>query len=415
MNEDARVLLVGYNGANNVGAEARVVRAIDDVRAVMGPRARITVPTLNVANTRRYVHGDPYVNLVGIPTVYFRAMHQLVRRHDLILLVEGSVYMDTWSSLLLWYFLWPTRLSHAYGKPCLAYAVDVGAASAANQRHIRREASKTDLIITRTKAAAETLRRWGVTAPIEVTADIAVDFPVDPADEGLLAREWRAAAEGGTVGLAMVDFYRFPVAIRPWGRRSDRYRWPFYFAHTDEVRRDSQLLDSGYTALVDRLTETHARRVAFLCMEELDGAIAQRVRASVRHPEQTRIFSARDHNASQMTALVRDLDLLITARYHGSVLALAGLHPQIAFGHDLRLKSLYEELGLHRDYFVDAHPPGRFELLDRCVGRVLAQPEVERETLRRGYQEQLARARLSRALLARFVALHGWQVSPWAA
>lgn len=414
MSKSPRVLLVGYNGADNTGAEARVVAAIKDVRAVMGPEALITVPTLNVEKTRRYIGDAPNVSLVEIPAMYFLAMRMLVSEHDLVLIVEGSVYMDSWSSLFLWYFLWATRLAHSYHKPCLAYAVDVGSASLANQRHIRREANKTDLIVTRTHAAAETLRRWGVTVPIEVSADLAVDFPVDLKDKGLLAREW-PAAEKGVVGLSMVDFYRFPVVIRPWGRRSDRYSWPVYFTDTPERRCNSQALTAGYTRMADRLVEEHGRQVALFCMEELDESIADQVLASVRHPEQTRIFSARDHNASQMTSLVRSLDLLITARYHGSVLALGGLRPQIAFGHDLRLKTLYQELGLYPEYFIEAHKEDRFDLLNREVQRLLAQPDAQRETLRLGYQDQLVRARRNRELLARFVSDHGWGVSAWAA
>ena len=414
MNRSPRVLLVGYNGADNTGAEARVVAAIKDVRAVMGPRALITVPTLNVEKTHRYIQDESNVNLVQIPIVYFMAMRKLVHEHDLILLVEGSVYMDSWSSLLLWYFLWPTRLAHAYGKPCVAYAVDVGSASPANQGHIRREANKTDLIITRTHVAAETLRRWGVTAPIEITADLAVDFPVDPKDDGVLPAEW-PGSDRGVVGMSMVDFYRFPVVVRPWGPRSDVYSWPVYFTDSPEQRHHSEALTAEYIATADRLIDEHGRRVALVCMEELDEVIAHRVQASVRHPDQTRIFSARDHNASQMTSVVRSLDLLITARYHGSVLALGGLRPQIAFGHDLRLKTLYQELGLYPEFFIEAHEADRFERLNREVDRLLARPDDHLEKLRLGYQDQLARARRNRDLLAQFVSQHGWGVSTWAA
>ena len=38
------VLLVGYNGANNTGAEALLQADIADLRAVLGPDARLTVP-----------------------------------------------------------------------------------------------------------------------------------------------------------------------------------------------------------------------------------------------------------------------------------------------------------------------------------------------------------------------------------
>src|SRR5687768_17159993 len=53
------VLMMGYNGANNTGAEALLLADIEDVRAVFGPDAHITVPTINPANLRRYLVEGP--------------------------------------------------------------------------------------------------------------------------------------------------------------------------------------------------------------------------------------------------------------------------------------------------------------------------------------------------------------------
>src|SRR5579864_9146875 len=68
-----RVLLFGYNGANNTGAEALLLADIEDVRAVLGPDAVITVPTLNEANLRRYLKEGSGLRIAHIPAVYFRA------------------------------------------------------------------------------------------------------------------------------------------------------------------------------------------------------------------------------------------------------------------------------------------------------------------------------------------------------
>ena len=53
-----------------------------------------------------------------------------------------------------------------------------------------------------------------------------------------------------------------------------------------------------------------------------------------------------------MTTLLRSLDLLVTSRYHAAVLSMAAAVPQLAVGHDLRLVSLYQELGLADELFV---------------------------------------------------------------
>ena len=178
-----KVLLIGYNGATNTGAEALLQADIADLRATLGPDAILTVPTLNERNLRRYLADAPNLRIVSLPPIFLRTVRRLVRENDLVVLVEGSTYMDTWTSALLWLFLWASHCADAAGKPCLAYAVDAGELrSPLNRRLVRHEASRTDLIVVRSAAASKRLRRWGVTAPIEVTADNAFTFRPDIGD-----------------------------------------------------------------------------------------------------------------------------------------------------------------------------------------------------------------------------------------
>jgi len=96
----------------------------------------------------------------------------------------------------------------------------------------------------------------------------------------------------------------------------------------------------------------------------------------------------------------------VTARYHACVLSMAAQVPQIAVGHDLRLKSIYTELGL-QDLFVDARAADRDAKLRAALDRVLADPEPVRAALRRGYEEHLNKARCNRELLREFARAQG--------
>jgi protein-S-isoprenylcysteine O-methyltransferase Ste14 len=87
-----RILLLGYSGANNTGSEALLLADIEDVRAVLGPQAVITIPSLNPPNLRRYINESPVLRIVHLPTIYFSTIHRLVRENDLVMLVEGSTY-----------------------------------------------------------------------------------------------------------------------------------------------------------------------------------------------------------------------------------------------------------------------------------------------------------------------------------
>jgi polysaccharide pyruvyl transferase WcaK-like protein len=403
------VLLVGYNGANNAGAEALLLSDIADVRAVLGDDALITVPSLNEANLRRYVKEGPNLRIAPIPVIFPLALRNLVREHDLIMLVEGHTYMDSSTAALLWAYLWATKCAHDMGKPCQAYAVDAGGLSDFNRRLVRREASKTDLIIVRSQAAANRLRACGVTAPIEVTADNAFIFRPDDRDEGWVERSWPEGA-GNLVGLAPVNFYQWPVVMRPWGRREDCYKWPYYYSTSPERRQGTEALIEGYAALADCLVAEHGKAVALICMEQLDEPLAHRIHQRMAHGGRARIFSSSDYDASQMTVLLRSLEFLVTSRYHGCVLSLAAQVPQVALGHDLRLTTIYDELGLRDQFFVDPGMPEPCRALKARVEKLLADPALEKEALRRGYEEHRTQAQRNRALLRAFVQTHGWEV-----
>ncbi|RPJ43679.1 MAG: polysaccharide pyruvyl transferase family protein, partial [Chloroflexi bacterium] len=270
-------------------------------------------------------------------------------------------------------------------------------------------------------AAAERLRSFGVTAPIEVTADNAFNFHPDPADAGLLSRIWPEAAPHGNeagpgvVGMALVDFYQWPVVMKPWGPKEDCYKWPYYFTHTPERTQATEALARSYAALADYMIANHGKSVALIGMESLDENILRKVHGYMVHPDQARIFCSREYNASQMVSILRSLELLLTSRYHACVLSLAAQVPQIAIGHDLRLKTIYRELGLFEDFFVEPGTDDLYASLYPRVERLLNDPTCMQEALRRGYQEHLSDAQRNRALLKEFVLAHGLASVPNAA
>lgn len=395
--------MLGYNGANNTGAEALLLADIEDVRAAAGPQAVITIPSLNPDNLRRYVQETPYLRIEPYSAVGLPKLRRLVRNSDLVMLVEGSTYMDTWSSAMLWQYLWATRCADEMGIPSVAYAVDAGQIkSSFNRTLVRKEASKTTLIITRAAAAAERLRSFGVTAPMEATADNAFNFRPNPADDGLLQRIWPEAGSD-VVGMALVDIYQWPVVIKPWGRKEDCYRWPHYFSRSPQRRLAAESLARTYAALADDLIVRRGKHVALIGMEGLDEVFIRKVYGMMAHPEMARIFSSNEYNASQMVSILRGLELLITSRYHACVLSLAAQVPQIAVGHDLRLKTIYREMDLFEDFFIEPDSPDLSEKLQARVERLLADPACVAERLRTGYATHRCDAQRNRALLRNFL------------
>jgi polysaccharide pyruvyl transferase WcaK-like protein len=201
--------------------------------------------------------------------------------------------------------------------------------------------------------------------------------------------------------------------VRPWGRGRDCYRWPYYYSRSPARRAASAALAEGYARLADSMVERHDRSVALICMEQVDEMLSEQIHARMLHPDRARVFSSREHDASRMTVLLRSLGALVTSRYHASVLSLAAAVPQVAVGHDLRLRTLYDELYL-QDLFI---PPDAtmFDSARAAVDKLLTDPELVRDRLRRGFGRHVAAARRNPDLLSAFLHEHGWGVSAWAA
>ena len=399
-----RILLVGYNGANNTGAEAKLLVSINEIRSVLGADAHFTVPSLNEANLRRYLTESPTLKIERVrPSLFFLDIRKFVKQSDLIILVEGSCYMDTWGSALLWCYLLATRYAHSMKKPCIAYAVDAGSAGRLNSWLIRREASKTDLILARTQKAAERLKNWGVKAPIEVTADNAFAFQPNPQDNDILKRAWPEASH--VVGVAAEDIYVWPVKIRLWDQKKYRYRWPYYYTHSKESQKNSDDLAKALARQADDIIEEHDKDVALLSMEGLDAGFANKIQQLMKHPERTKVFTSSEYNASQMTSILRSLDLLITSRYHAGVLSLANQVPQVAIGHDLRIRDFYADLEMS-ELFTDHEDPLRLWELSNDVGDVFDHYDSFKEKLKKGYEKYKEREKLNPKLFKEFIERH---------
>jgi polysaccharide pyruvyl transferase WcaK-like protein len=414
-----KVLLMGYNGANNTGSETRLISIIEDVKKLLGSEVIITIPTLNEKNLRRYIKEDSWLKIAPIPSIFFFSIRKLVKTHDLVLLVEGSCYMDTWTSALLWAFLWTTSCASYYKIPCIAYAVDAGDLSTLNKILVKREASKTDLIITRTIYAADKLRRIGVKAPMTHTADCAFTFQTKAEDKNILRKIWEKEnlpiSKKGYVGLAVIDFNLWPVVIKPWGSRKNLYKWPYYFSRSKTNIQGTYDLAGNWATEADRIIEKHGNNIAIICMEELDEPLAIKIVQKMKHPQKTRIFSSKEFNASQMTEIIRGLDLLVTSRYHAGILSLKANIPQIALGHDPRLKGLYKDLKMDKKYLIDYKSGKNFGMkiwkdLSILIDELIETPDKITSRLYNGYEEQLSRSNENPILLKEFLKENGWKV-----
>ena len=214
--------------------------------------------------------------------------------------------MDTWTSALLWYFLWATRCAAVDDTPPCLRRPRRPTPAAGTNAFVREKASRTDLIVVRSAAAAERLRSWGVTAPIESTAEARSGFEPDRGDVGLAPgcparrrsgagrdRRGRPVPVAGGDPAVQPPLRPIPVAVlvQPLTRPAPA------------PRRASP---TGTRGSPTGIVSERGRPVALICMEELDEAIAGSDPRPHAHADRARIFSSHDLDASKMTVLLRE-------------------------------------------------------------------------------------------------------------
>jgi polysaccharide pyruvyl transferase WcaK-like protein len=395
-----RVLLLGYLGARNTGAEMRLLTILDDVRAVFGPDAAVTVATASGDHTRQVVTESATLQVVEIPHVFPVAVARLVRRHDVVLLVEGSTFKDSWSSALLYLFLWAAYVARRASVACVAYAVDAGRLGRFNRVLARRVVEGMDLVVVRSPAARTVLREGGVTRALVATTDTAFAYRSRPP---------RRPRVRPVLGVAPVNFHVWPVRPRLWGPAAHCYHWPYYFSWDEQRAVRTEDLVQAWAGLVTRAVRQHGLDAQLIAMEALDDGICGLVLAALPDDVRARTTtcSASDESPTGVVARLRSLDYLVTSRYHAAVLSMEAHVPQMAVFHDERLLAVYREAGLE----PHAHPhdtpdlPGRMQAgLDALLRDAPEQRRALRQCLTEDFLPRCAR---NREVLREWAAAHG--------
>lgn len=396
-------LLFGYCGNRNTGSDVRMLTIIEDVRAVFGSETLVTVVSQDREVTRQVVSEGPHLQIVeipfGEPLLFGNRVQRQVMKHDATFLIEGSALQQNFSPWLLYAYLWTAFTAWLAGRPCIAYAVDVGNLTPFNRWLVVRACGFMDLVITRTERARERLLAMGFRGRVLTNTDTAFQYlsHVPPPS--------RSARERPLVGVAPIEFYHWPVQLRLWGRREDRYRWPYHFTWTTEGRRRSQELIAVYAGFIAECLHERGLDVALIAMEQLDTKYCQQILdalpANLR--ERVHLVSSRDTPPREMTLFLRALDYLITSRYHASVLSLAGGVPQLAIAHDERIESVYREAGIVDDCLLPHEAADLAQRLSNSFTRLQSRRSEMRQHLLKMYDDQF----LPRCLHNR-ADLHSW-------
>ena len=386
-------LMLGYGGANSTGAEARTAEAIRQILAT-DPRLCVILASLNRRQTLRYLSESERLTVVQFHPVFVFDLPRLLLRSDLLILVEGSCFKENFSPVLLWFFLFATDIAQRLSLPTVAYGVDAGELSRASRQWTMDVASRMDLIMVRTEAAARLLASTGIRQKIHVTTDTA--FSITAASDQWAKEELQRSGldpKRPIIGIAFREFFWWPVLPNLWrtmrGVTEDRYKSIYYHSWGASGKAQSRKMMEKVAAYADWEAGAFNAQIALFAMEHIDVGPCRALASRMQTPAV--LFDADHLDAKQMTAILRQLELLVTCSYHAFILSMAGAVPTVGLAHDERIASLMDELGFIHDAFISHEEERIFELLKEKSSIVRRDARRFRQALEKAMPDYLRR------------------------
>lgn len=342
-----RLLLAGYSGAYNTGADARTGEIVRQLRRLFPDGVEIGAVCVGAALPADWggVQAEP---ITGHPPDF---VHDLCARYDAVIVCEGSLFTSTFSDGLAGLLTAFLGMATAQGKPAVALGAEADQMNPEIEAFVLRHA-RDALIIARNQPSAQRLAALGLA--VEEGADTGWSFtptPPRPAHELLRQRGWNGEAE--VVVLCPITPFRWPLradpqralALKLEGRRDpDHYGGFSFFRPEQEVATQQAAFLDAIAQATERYGATRRQGIFPLVvgMEALDATacadLAARLGASPP-------LVAGQDDAHTLVSLVRAADRLISGRFHAVLLSMAAGVPAVGLASDQRLKALLAEAG----------------------------------------------------------------------
>ncbi len=311
-------LIVGYYGAGNAGDEAILNSVLWQLRTEIPDLLPFVVSDDPGSTSNRYA-----VESIGKNDK--PALWKAVRDCQMIVLGGGGLLQDYWNVDLSSLFSEGTTFSYyayaalasLFDKHLLLYAVGVGPLlSETGRRYTRMLAEQAQLILVRDQESKSLLTELGVNgARIHVTADPAFLASDQP---------WILDLPQPVLG----------VALRNWNIGINPEAW-----------------ESQVTEALDVFLDRHPEgSIVFLPFQlsrsqgDDDEAIADRVRARMRHQTRTAV-SQHSGDASSLGGIISRCDVVVGMRYHSVLFAIRTHVPVVGLVYDPKVRNLMASAG----------------------------------------------------------------------
>ncbi len=352
------ILLAGYNGVRNTGSDIRVAEIARQLEEGLGKdRVEISVMALDTENLCCYFADD--VHLIPFNTIFFWALFKACCANQAVILCEGSTFKSKFANALTLYSCEAAGIMKNQHKPCIAYGSEAGDMDAFVERAVR-SLCKDTYCIARTRNTLDLVQSLGLKG--HLGTDAAWRFDSSACNQWAISQLRQSGWDGVSplLGIAPINPFCWPVkpSLIKWlraqitGDHSLQYQLWYFFSWSKQRKQQFEAYLDAIADAVNAFAEKHPCHIILFGMEKLDGEAVNRLKEKLRQP--AAVILSSNHNGCEMAAVLRQLSLLITSRYHAEVLSMEAKVPCVAISMDERLDNIMREMDMDKKQLLHA-------------------------------------------------------------
>src|SRR3990167_6537898 len=203
-----KILLIGYSGKRNIGAEVRCVEIIKSIKKMSLPvQVIFSVLTLDPDSSRPFYDED--IKFISLSTVFFEDLLSACSNHHIGILAEGSCFTSATSNIAATFFISAAGILQAQNKLCIAYGVEAGPMPTKLIRMLQKYCRNIHFI-ARTSLSLKVALEHGLDALIGT--DTAWSFTAKQSEWAIeeIAKKWRWNRTIPLVGVSVINAFVRP-------------------------------------------------------------------------------------------------------------------------------------------------------------------------------------------------------------
>jgi len=353
-----KLLFAGYNGARNMGSDARVEEMIRQLRHILGPdNVDFSVMSQNFSLTDGYFKDTHQVHL---PDIFPPFLAHEVPQHHGVVACEGSMFKSKFANALTTMMIGSLGIAAAENKLSVGYGGEAGPMDPPIRKMCARFC-RNSMVITRNEESRTVLRELGV--PTELGTDTAWTFEPLSMDYGRkVLREvgWDGAKP--VLVVCPINPFEWPVRASigklvanklSGAYKESHYRGPYFHNSGPEADRK---YEHYISSIANAVAAFRQRRDVFLVMAATERLDARPARKISERLGGVPLLSSDDYTMYEIVSILRACHMMASSRYHGIVTSMPSLVPSCGITMDERIRNLMRERG-HEDLLMNVDDP----------------------------------------------------------